>query len=302
MKETKTFYEYIVKLRKNKKIPKRWRIRDIKPFLQGKFSSNTINVYPSNCSISLDGKTKGNYVKRGQSPKFYRVGEGAFELIKENNLSIDYNDLIKAHNIFKKTEKRWKFYDVYLKNRDSSILLKSKELPVKEGILLFGFIQSWDPNFKGDLGKFIKIYKDIFPLIKEFEFINIEEVQFNTNIIKTIKKIFVNIAHYPLINREESTDASKILHVILPEFFVMWDMKIRKGIFGDDVKSGERYAKYFLPKMQKLIKEVVYDYAMVKKCSLELAANKISKELDGYTLAKLIDEYNYVKYTKKQKV
>lgn len=302
MKENKTFYESIVELRKNKKIPKQWRVHDIRPFFQNKFSLNTINVYPNNCSVSLDGKTKGDYVKKGQSPKFYRLGKGTFELIDENILPVSYGDIVKAHSIFKGVEKRWIFYDVYLKNRDSSVWFKSKDLPIREGILLFGFIQSWDPNFQGDLNKFIKIYKDIFPLIKEFELMSIETTQFDSSTVKTIKRIFENIAHCPLKNRRESTDASKILHVMLPKFFVMWDTKIRKGIFGDNIKNGERYAKYFLPEMQRLVKGIVDDYAVIKRCDLELAAEQISKELDNYTLAKLIDEYNYVKYTKKQNI
>jgi len=77
------FYEHIVALRKSGKIPFRWTIADIEPFLRGNFLPNTINVYPQNCSISPDGSEKGDYVKRGQKPKFYRLGRATFELIQE---------------------------------------------------------------------------------------------------------------------------------------------------------------------------------------------------------------------------
>jgi hypothetical protein len=78
-----TFIEHIISLRNENKIPKIWNVQDIKPFLENYFSSNTINVYPANCSITSDGKIKGDYVKKGQKPKFYRLGKGLYVLIDE---------------------------------------------------------------------------------------------------------------------------------------------------------------------------------------------------------------------------
>jgi len=78
-----TFIEHIIFLRNENKIPKIWNVQVIKPFLENYFSSNTINVYPANCSITSDGKIKGDYVKKGQKPKFYRLGKGSYVLIDE---------------------------------------------------------------------------------------------------------------------------------------------------------------------------------------------------------------------------
>jgi len=82
------FFEQIVRLRKNNKILREWKIQDIRPFLKDGFRDNTIGVYPYNCSISIDGKIKGDYVKNGQDPKFYRIKKGTFMLIHEfiNNI------------------------------------------------------------------------------------------------------------------------------------------------------------------------------------------------------------------------
>ena len=69
MQKENSFYDFIIELRQSDKIPKQWKIADIRPFLKDHFSQNTITVYPPNCSISIDGKIKGDYVKRGQKPK-----------------------------------------------------------------------------------------------------------------------------------------------------------------------------------------------------------------------------------------
>ncbi|RKY52494.1 MAG: hypothetical protein DRP89_07610, partial [Candidatus Neomarinimicrobiota bacterium] len=105
-----------------------------------------------------------------------------------------YTDLLKAHKVFIKIEGRWKFYDAYMKSRDSMVWMRSGDIPLKEGLLLFGFIHSWDPNFQGDLAKFLKIYKDIFPVLKRFEYETIEKIDFTTEVKSSISVIFDRIA------------------------------------------------------------------------------------------------------------
>ena len=78
-----TFWEHIYNLRKRGKIPRVWRATDLRTFLEGEFSANTIKVYPSNCSISMEGLGIGDYVKNGQAPKMWRVARGQFQLIAD---------------------------------------------------------------------------------------------------------------------------------------------------------------------------------------------------------------------------
>jgi hypothetical protein len=79
----KRFDEYIKEFRAQGKIPPVWSVADIRPLLQGIFSDNTIGVYPNNFSASFDGRIKGDTVKRGMKPKYYRVGRGKFVLVEE---------------------------------------------------------------------------------------------------------------------------------------------------------------------------------------------------------------------------
>lgn len=80
-----------------------------------------------------------------------------------------YTDLLKAHRIYREIEGRWRFYDAYIQTKEPNVWFKSPDVPLKERLLLFGFIQSWDSNFKGELGKFLQTYRDIFEMIKQFK-------------------------------------------------------------------------------------------------------------------------------------
>ncbi|RLB02545.1 MAG: hypothetical protein DRG83_08380 [Deltaproteobacteria bacterium] len=217
--------------------------------------------------------------------------------MKENR---HYIDLLKAHKIFTEIEGRWKFYDTYMKSKDPEAWFKSGDVPLKEGLLLFGFIHSWDPNFQGDLAKFLEIYKDIFPLLKDFKNTTLIEVDLSDEIKNCISVIFDRIAMCPRTKRYESTDASKILHAIIPDLFVMWDGKIRKAVIGDEECNGRCYAFEFLPKMQELAREYLDSFIKEKGGDYKSAAFQISRMADNYSLSKLIDEYNYVRYTKRK--
>lgn len=78
-----TLLKRIYDLRVRKLIPRVWRVPDIKEFLEGDFSPNTLNVYPSNYSISMEDMGIGNSVKNRQDPKMWRVGRGQFRLIQD---------------------------------------------------------------------------------------------------------------------------------------------------------------------------------------------------------------------------
>lgn len=211
--------------------------------------------------------------------------------------NLHYSDLINAHKIFCRVESRWKFYDSYMQNKDFNVWFESADIPIKEGLLLFGFIQSWDPNFQGDFAKFLLIYKKIFQPLKKLNPLSLTEINLNNEINESISSIFTQIANCPRKKRFESTDASKILHTILPNFFVMWDTNIRDNIV-DKRKDGQCYAFEFLPKMQLVAKEYLDSYVKENGGDYKKAVFHISSATNNYTLPKVIDEYNYVRYTK----
>ena len=75
------FWDEIYMLREQGMVPKVWTRACLRPHLQGKYMPNSISTIPSNGSMTRDGKEMGNYVKRGQDAKAWRVGTGEFQLV-----------------------------------------------------------------------------------------------------------------------------------------------------------------------------------------------------------------------------
>ena len=100
----------------------------------------------------------------------------------------------------------------------------------------------------------------------------------------------------------ESTAASKILHTINPELFVMWDRAIRGGYgLGEDnanknsqwKREGVGYADYFLPRMQRLAHLAIEQVKGITHDPIDLLRSPNC----SHSLAKILDEYNYAKFT-----
>ena len=174
----------------------------------------------------------------------------------------------------------------------------SPDLSNEEIRKLFNFIKNWDRFFRGDIEIFRKKYKEICPTIQELRNERIEDTNFTEELKVKVRDVFDKVANCTLIDRYESTDASKILHTILPDFFVMWDVDIKKGVV-EGMEKGAAYAFFFLPKMQLEIREAIETCMEERKLNRKEAIRYICEKCDGKTLAKLADEYNYMKYTKK---
>ena len=209
-----------------------------------------------------------------------------------------YEQLIKDSKIYGKFEPRSVSYDYYLAAKDWGLWLNSSRIPHGEVLLLFGFILSWDSYFEGDIDTFIRQYEKAFPSIRNLSKYVLWKTDLTDEVKKEIAHTFDLIARCTTTNRFEGTDASKILHTILPEFFVMWDDEIRHGILGRRAdKDSSTYSFQFLPRMKKEICTILESYTSRYHCSIDEASVKISESCHGHTLCKLIDESNYVNHT-----
>ena len=217
---------------------------------------------------------------------------------------MNYRELLEAHKKFLELEPRYFFYDGYIKTKDD-FWFRNGKINENEIKKLRYFIRSWDPHFSGSINKlnecFKKIHRDIMALKnKSIDRINLCD----KNTKKHIKKIFNPFGDCGKKNRFESTDASKIIHIILPKLFVMWDNSIRNGMWKDrkwkkpKKFKGEEYVAFLLL-MRNEAKDIIDRYREQKHCPPKQAISEIEKKGSDYTLAKLIDEYNYIKYTKK---
>ena len=208
-----------------------------------------------------------------------------------------YKKLIEADRLYYEVENRAFNYDGYLSQKDWDSWLKPN-LPSFEVKKLFNFIRSWDRFFRGDPELFQKTYPQILAIIEKLTNERIENTEFTDELKKDIRDVFDLVANCALDNRYESTDASKILHTILPKFFVMWDKEIKDNLLGGG-GLGAVYAFRFLPKMQSEVNEAINICMKDRIFKRQDAIDYIRKNTNNKTLAKLADEYNYIKFTKK---
>ncbi|MDO8538292.1 MAG: hypothetical protein Q7S21_05390 [archaeon] len=115
-------------------------------------------------------------------------------------------------------------------------------------------------------------------LFKELEGKHFEKADFSNdiNLRNKTEKIYETFKKIV-----KQTGASKIMALRMPELFVMWDTGIRKMWKINNKASSEDYLD-FLVKMQKEF-------------------NKIKVTKSNTSLAKAIDEYNYIKSTEQKK-
>jgi len=207
-----------------------------------------------------------------------------------------YKELLQAHKDFYKPENiRAHYYDEYMKGKDWQSW--GSTVPLCEVMKLFGFILGWEPEFQGDPGKFQQIYEEIYPVIKGLYQERIEDIDFSNEKLKQdIEQVFDKVAGCPARKRNEWTAASKILHTLLPNFFIMWDGKIRQKILGEGKNRGRDYAYEFLPKMQAELEEALKTCMEDNSLSREESKRLLTRCCDGKTLPKLIDQFNYVRY------
>ena len=208
-----------------------------------------------------------------------------------------YKDLFIGHKAFWKIERRAKYYDIYMKEQKNWEKWPDS-VSTDEIEKLMQFIPKWDPNFRSkNPTRFAEIFQQILPTVKELYNEKLENARFNSEYLQKINGIFDKMAKYR--RRYESTDSSKILHTILPNLIVMWDPKIRLGILGNEnKKKGSMYALDFLPKMQKELQEAIDTCMKEEKLEREETIKYIRQECGNENLPKLIDELNYVTYTR----
>lgn len=164
----------------------------------------------------------------------------------------------------------------------------------------------WNAGHYGRAGKSFKtVAKVITDLLSDETFQSflskIKDLKIsNTNLednYENIVTLYTTTRKYPSLGL---TATSKILHLSQPELFVMWDNAISKFYHKIHSKNGvkhqigeEKCYFEFLKNMQQLSKD------LLKNNTESVILNKL-KEISNYdkTLAKALDEHNYVTITK----
>lgn len=187
-----------------------------------------------------------------------------------------------------------------LQNLMTSLLFvpewENPDVPDGEIIILFTFLNQWSTHYPSgpeQIQAFKSAYKSVFPAIQMLKDERLEDADLSENKLSQIENIFRKTAYCG--SRYEATGASKILHTILPNFFVMWDVSIGAGYAV--TRTPHEYAYKFLRRIQKQINGAILSYVAEFKCSKEVAVDGLINKGNGGSLTKLTDEYNYAKFT-----
>ena len=142
------------------------------------------------------------------------------------------------------------------------------------------------------LGEILRSLEEEFKELRSKQFIAVKfsEEKFSN----AIKKIYSELDSIPFIG--SPTIISKILHLLNPEIFVMWDNDIRKMYKAKNrcvANTPEGYLA-FLKEAQEELKEAFEDMQREAEKEIDEIEREIKAKYGCKTLARIIDEYNWL--------
>jgi len=216
-------------------------------------------------------------------------------------MCLDYRVLLEGVELFKRDQRKFdQAYEKYVLDRRQvwENLSQINEDQIRDTII--GFLKTWNirnvnriiPNLLGEalkeLNKYFNVLRGKSLLSLNFdEKVNVEGQEMK--ISDVIKEIYKRLSN---VNGIGSTSASKIMHGVIPELFMMWDESIRKGYGYADNETG--YLR-FMCEMQRILRRVIETYGRSPEELCREAYPDTKKPL-----TKLLDEFNYMKFTKKK--
>jgi len=154
------------------------------------------------------------------------------------------------------------------------------------GVLLLTWNQAFYRYGSFDFDELERCIRENLEILKSFRERNITTLSENDE--QDIERIFNEFMESLQIasGKKSPVAVVKALHLLAPKFFPLWDYQIAKA-YGCNYnnKPAEKYIQFM--KVMKQLSEQIKNYNIPPEYSR------------GKTLLKLIDEYNYSKYTKK---
>lgn len=199
----------------------------------------------------------------------------------------------------------------YRKLLDSEVILTLRTTPAEltteqvKGEIISGFLNKWGcrlakKNHDVLAEKLIEVtehLKEDLQSLKSAKLLDLD-LEKSENAIKNCYQTMAGIG-----NNFSHTAASKLLHMINPELFVMWDGPMRKG-YKEDYAITEDAAGYFeyMKKMQEGLQKVSQSFLITYEgCPAEFLSEKLEIKTTK-TIVKHLDEYNWITITKGAKL
>ena len=156
------------------------------------------------------------------------------------------------------------------------------------------FVNSWGTRMQATTHELHSTLGEIWPSLSDLKCNTILDVDLCDSTMRDlIGCCFDRMAKSNAKKRNEATGASKMLHMINPKLFLMWDASIVRGYGGH---FNVLLYTDFLRRMQMLAKFAI---KQVRENEPHYSDETAIASLTGCkrTLAKTLDEYNYVKFT-----
>jgi len=214
-----------------------------------------------------------------------------------------WQKLIDASRLYREHVKNAnKCYDLHMEQRNPEQWERDEGPSDDEVALLIKFLNQWVTRYPSDEDSRVRLkqaYVNVLPRLRLLEGYDLVEARFDSRVAdgKTlsgiIQEVFGTLASAG--TKHQWTGASKTLHILRPQLFVMWDTAIRGGYAVSE--SSEDYARLFLPRMQREAQEAVDSYVAEKQSEPRAAVEELQELGGSRPITKLVDEYNYCKFT-----
>lgn len=195
------------------------------------------------------------------------------------------------------------------------------EIDVIQKQVIKGFLNRWKcriPNNPKSANAIRTTLKELSPYLQEINKLKIEDIDFSKNVNVNDNTITIGqvIEHcYTMVRnigfKFGATATSKLLHIIQPKLYVMWDKEILKHYRKLDrhVSDGGQGYRVYLELMKLMSNQIITNF-QVASLNPERQLNQdpatyISVQMNynpPKTLAKYLDEFNYITITNNAKV
>jgi len=207
-----------------------------------------------------------------------------------------HSAIILGSRMYHELEPLGPLYDGYLSSRLLDPQELSTTVSLEEMRSLRLFLNQWRTHYQTSPEEMLEAVTAVLPLLEQLQGEALLTVDLTSHSggaapVRLIEQAYDAI--YRAGPRAEYTGTSKILHCLNPALFVMWDSSIRKG-YGVG-GSPASYAQVFMPKMQALARQAVAEVMLAKGVWVDEALRELCA--CGHSLAKVVDEFNYAKYT-----
>ena len=186
------------------------------------------------------------------------------------------------------------FRDVYQPDFRTSLIHGCSESDAKR---LLRFLNRWKSPTWAKLDVVLsdtlpEVLRHLGPLVK----LDLDEEKIDLSVFTGTERAFDTLTSLQYIG---PTTASRILAVLNPGFFVMWDSRIQKEYFHWEQRNGHAYQE-FIKEMRKSALSVVEDS---RKYGIDDPAGSISEDIcqrPPFTLAKFINDYVWLTVTRRE--